>query len=150
MEVTKMHSDVKLPTLATPQSVGADVHAYLKSETGRPIKMALGQGATRVVPTGLIIRPAPGHFIMVCSRSGLAIKSVFVTNAPGIIDPDYRGEIKVLLYNASYETQWIEHGDRIAQLVETIAYIPGITEADHDLRGDETSRGERGFGSSGR
>lgn len=150
MQFTKLHPQVKLPTLATPGSVGADIYAYLISETGRPIKAMIPVGATKMIPTGLIGRSEPDTAIIVCSRSGLASKSIFVTNAPGIIDPDYRGEIKVLLYNGSHETQWIEHGDRIAQLVVIPAIIPTIVESSSDLRFDQTQRGEAGFGSSGR
>lgn len=151
MLFTRMHSTVRLPTLATPDSVGADIYAFLRSETGKPITMLIPPGATRMIPTGLVARPEPGYFIMVCSRSGLATKSIFVTNSPGIIDPDYRGEIKVLLYNGSlHESQWIKDGDRIAQLIETPALVNTVRESPDDLRNEVTQRGADGFGSSGR
>ena len=83
----------------------------------------------------------------VCSRGGLASKSIFVANAPGIIDPDYRGEIMVILYNGGHETYYIQHEDRIAQLIAIQAQMTGIVELEIT---DETERGEGRLGSTGR
>lgn len=152
---TKMFPDVLPPRQGTPNSVGADVHAYIKTESGRPSKMMIPVQATRAIPTGIVVKhfwssqPEP-YSIFVCSRSGMAKKSVFVTNSPGVIDPDYRGEVIVLLYNGSHEPQWIEDGDRIAQLVLMPIPIPVIAESNYDLRNESTARGGNGFGSTGR
>jgi dUTP pyrophosphatase len=150
LKCTKLYPDVKLPRVATEMSIGADVYAYLKSERGTPIKMAVPSGMTRMIPTGLIVVSEPPYSIIVCSRSGLANKGIVVMNAPGIVDPDYRGEVKIILYNASTEPHWVEHGDRIAQLVLMPAPIPEISESDIDLRQLSSIRGEAGFGSTGR
>jgi len=83
---------------------------------------------------------------MVVSRSGLAGIGVFVTNAPGIIDPDYRGEIKVLLYNGGFQAHYVQHGDRIAQLI-IAPFVPATCREVQLLT--ETARGEAGFGSTG-
>lgn len=156
LHVFRIHPDATLPRLGTPQSVGADVHAYAKTETGRPSKILIPSKATRAIPTGIVcvVDQSPDerpNVLFVCSRSGMAKeRSLFVINSPGIIDPDYRGEIVVLLYNGSHEAQYIEHGDRIAQLVIVPCPIPLVQETGIDLRTDPTSRGERGFGSTGR
>lgn len=101
---------------------------------------------TRLIKTGLKMAIPPGYCGMVCSRSGLALKqSLFVLNAPGIIDTQYRGEIGVILHNLSENIVPIKKGDRIAQLlilpVVYPQFIGGVLT--------ETSRGEGGFGSSG-
>jgi dUTP diphosphatase len=150
LKVTRIHPDARLPKTATAESIGADVYAYLKSEQGRPIKMVIPPGVTRMIPTGIIAVAQPPFSILACSRSGLAVKSIFVTNAPGVIDPDYRGEVKVLLHNASSENHWVEHNDRIAQLILVPIPIPDVSESEIDLRQLTSTRGEAGFGSTGR
>lgn len=149
--VTRMYPDVKLPTTATPMSIGADLYAYLRSEGGTKIKKVIPPGFTIMIPTGIIARAEDPFSIFVCSRSGLAAqRALFVTNSPGVIDPDYTGEIKVLLHNAGHQNQWVEDGDRIAQLVLLPAPFPEVQESIPDLRDTTTMRGERGFGSTGR
>lgn len=150
LKVTKMYPDVKLPRVATENSIGADLYAYCKSESGREIKMVIPPQSTRVVPTGIIAVAQPPFSLLVCSRSGLAVSGIFVTNSPGVIDPDYRGEIKVLLHNAGVQNHWVEHGDRIAQLLLVPIPVPDVSESDLDLRHLETLRGDSGFGSTGR
>lgn len=150
LKITKLHKDAKLPRVATPESIGADVYAYCKSETGREIKMVIAPGTTRMIPTGIIAVAQPPFCIFVCSRSGLAKESLFVINAPGVVDPDYRGEIKILLHNAGGGNHWVEHGDRIAQLVLLPIPTPDVSESAIDLRYMESTRGEAGFGSTGR
>ncbi len=150
LKITKIHPDAKLPRLATPESIGADVYAYIKSEHGSPIKMVIPPGSTRMIPTGIIAVAQPPFSIFVCSRSGLAREAMFVTNAPGVVDPDYRGEIKILLHNAGIQNQWVEHGNRIAQLVLLPIPIPDVSESELDLRNLASIRGEAGFGSTGR
>lgn len=151
LKVTRLHDDVKLPRKATSESIGADVYAYLKTESGRTNKMVIPPATTRMVPTGLVALAQPPFSILVCSRSGLAAeRTLFVTNSPGVVDPDYRGEIKILLHNGGTQNQWIEHGDRIAQLVLLPIPIPDISESELDLRLLDSERGENGFGSTGR
>lgn len=150
LKVTRLYPDVKLPRKATDESIGADVYAYLKTESGRVNKMVIPPGSTRMVPTGLVALAQPPFSIFVCSRSGLAAqRSLFVINAPGVVDPDYRGEIKILLHNAGVQNQWIEHNDRIAQLVLVPIPIPDISESDVDIRMIDSERGQKGFGSTG-
>lgn len=136
-----------LPRRMTEGSIGLDIFACLVGESGRPNNMILPPRSTRNVQTGLLIEAPPGVWLAVCSRSGLAKRSIFVVNSPGIIDPDYRGELQVLLYNGGYESQWILHHDRIAQLIPMPALRVGAKMVD-EL--SESGRGEAGFGSTGR
>ncbi len=131
-----------LPQYETEHSVGLDVRAALAEPvTLEPLARAL-------VPTGLHVEIPPGYEIQVRPRSGLAAKhGVTVLNSPGTIDPDYRGEIKVILVNLSNEPFTIQHGERIAQLVfaryDRLEWQPSTELSD-------TSRGAGGFGSTGR
>lgn len=150
IKITKLHPDARLPKQATEESIGADLYAYLKSESGREIKQVVPPGTTRMIPTGIVAVAQPPFSLFVCSRSGLAKEGIFVTNAPGIIDPDYRGEIKVLLHNAGPQNHWVEHNHRIAQLLLVPIPIPDVSESFVDLRNLASIRGEAGFGSTGR
>lgn len=154
IRIRKLDPRAQLPIRATPRSVGLDIFAFLISESGRPNTAMIPPRTTKAIPTGLIMAPPEmpplkPYALYVCSRSGLARNlSLFVTNAPGVVDPDYRGEIQVLLYNGGHESQYIQHGDRIAQIVMLPTAIPEIVEdPDLDLN---TERGAAGFGSTGR
>lgn len=130
-----------LPEYATSLSAGMDVRADLES----PVTLA--PMARAMVPTGLYLEIPAGYEVQVRPRSGLAAKKgITVLNAPGTIDADYRGEVKVILVNLSSEPFVIENGERVAQLVlarhETIEW-----EASESLA--ESERGEGGFGSTG-
>lgn len=94
---------------ATAQSVGYDLRATNDFE--------IGSQQTLVVPTGVYLDIPADTYAMVCSRSGLACIGVVVANAPGIIDPDYKDEIKVILFNQGQLSRKFETGDKIAQLV---------------------------------
>lgn len=157
----RLHSEAKLPLQATSGSIGLDLFAFLISDSGRENTAMIPPRNTRMIPTGLLIDPPErqahngigdrgGHqwLVTVVSRSGLASKSIFVTNAPGIIDPDYRGELKVLLYNGSHETFYVKHGDRIGQLVLVRAEYGNAVEVEE--LSPAASRGDAGFGSTGR
>lgn len=136
----------KVPQSWSDDAVGIDLHAHLISDTGRENTTMIPSCATRNIGTGLAAEPPPGYFLACCSRSGLGSKSLFVANAPGIIDPDYRGEIKVLFYNGSLTTHYVKHGDRIAQLVLfpfSRIYVDVVEEL------SKTLRGEAGLGSTG-
>lgn len=130
-----------LPQYATPQSAGVDLRANIDSPiTLKPLERA-------IVPTGLFMSIPAGYEGQVRPRSGLAAKrGISVLNAPGTIDADYRGEIKVILVNLSNEEFVIEPGERIAQMV-----FAKHETAEWELTSslDETSRGEGGFGSTG-
>ena len=105
-------------------------------------------GERALIPTGTYIALPSGYVGMVCPRSGLAIKEgITVLNAPGIIDSDYRGEISVILHNASKKAVNIKHGERIAQLVVTT--VPNVMLTNVEELG-ETERGASGFGSTGK
>lgn len=131
-----------LPAYATALSAGMDLRANLDEPLRlRPLERCL-------VPTGLFMALPPGYEAQVRPRSGLALKKgIGVLNAPGTIDADYRGEIKVILVNLSQEDFVIADGERIAQLVvarhETVVWLP-VEEL------DETERGEGGFGHTGK
>jgi dUTP pyrophosphatase len=134
-------ADLPLPTYATPGSAGMDAHAAVASP------MTLAPGAIVLVPTGLQVAIPIGYELQVRSRSGLAAKhGVFALNAPGTVDSDYRGEIKVIMANVGTEPFIIEHGMRIAQFV--VAQHEHVSWNVVDVL-DETSRGEGGFGSTG-
>lgn len=143
----KLNVEAAVPYLAYGESAAYDLSACLLREDGRPNTAILPPRNTKAIPTGLALRPPPGHLILICSRSGMALeRSIFVANSPGVVDPTYTGEIKVLLYNGGFETYYVKHGDRIAQaLVVPYAALP--------LKEEEalppTTRGSRGFGSSG-
>lgn len=105
---------------------------------------------TKLVKTGIKTIIPEGYHISVCSRSGLALKSqIFVLNAPGIIDSDYRGEIGIILHNASDIPYEIKIGDRIAQGVLTENSKAEFIEVD-TVSLDTTTRGEGGFGHTGK
>jgi dUTP pyrophosphatase len=132
----------KLPHFATENAAGADLHAFL------PLgPMTLACGSYALISTGLIIEIPEGYEAQVRPRSGLAVKyGVTVLNAPGTIDSDYRGEVKVILINHGSEPFSINHGDRIAQLVISSVQSCRFNEVQSITM---TGRGERGFGSTG-
>lgn len=148
--ITKLHPAARLPKIATPLSIGADLYACIRSDHNHPLKMVIPPSMTRMIPTGIVAVAEPPFSLLVASRSGLAAqRSVFVLNSPGVIDPDYRGEIKVLLHNSGGENQWISDGDRIAQLIMVPIPVPEVSESELDLTKLTTIRGDAGFGSTG-
>ncbi len=109
--------------------------------------LTLAPGARHAVATGLAMAILPGFEIQVRPRSGLALKhGISVPNAPGTIDSDYRGELKIILINHGSEPFAIRRGDRVAQLVLAPVVRAGWVEVD-EL--DDTARGAGGFGSTG-
>lgn len=136
--------DLGLPSYRTAGAAGADVRACL----GRGRDLVVGPGRRELVPTGLAVEIPPGFEIQVRPRSGLSFRTpLMVLNAPGTIDSDYRGEVKVLLGNMGGEDVTVRHGDRIAQFVLApvvrAAFVPGAALG-------RTARGAGGFGSTGR
>lgn len=135
------HSDNELPAYATELSSGMDLRAFL------PEPVVLAPGAYAMIPTGLHIELPDGYEAQVRPRSGLAAKNgVTVLNAPGTIDADYRGEIKVILINHSATPFTIHSGDRIAQMI--VARYEKVSWVSADSLSD-TARGEGGFGHTG-
>lgn len=130
----------ELPFYATEGAAGADVMAYLET----PLEIL--PGACRAVPTGLRLQIPEGYEVQVRPRSGLASKGLIVPNAPGTIDCDYRGEVKVLLMNLGQEVFIVQPGMRIAQLVVAKVEQAAWVEAEALVA---TARGEGGFGHTG-
>lgn len=134
--VERMHPDAKLPTRVHPDDVGLDIYS-LDTVVLPPTHAVL-------IPTGIKVRPAEGTWLQIESRSGLASNGISVLG--GIIDSKYRGEVKVILVNHTAREYPINAGDKIAQLVERQLVIHEVQEGTLD----ETERGAKGFGSSGR
>jgi dUTP pyrophosphatase len=131
-----------LPEYETAQSAGCDVRANLEYFIEIP------SGGSVLVPTGLSVKIPDGYEIQVRPRSGLALKKgITVLNTPGTIDADYRGEIGVILINHSKDSFIIHDGDRIAQLV--LNKVEQI-HWNQVLFLENTERGEKGFGSTGK
>jgi dUTP pyrophosphatase len=140
--ITRLDPDAVLPGQAHDDDAGYDLCANVDA-TLAP------RGGRALVPTGLAVAIPAGHGGFVLPRSGLALEyGVTVLNAPGLIDPQYRGELKVLLVNTDPDAPYeIHRGDRIAQLViETVEYVEW-----QEVDGlDPTARDTFGFGSTGR
>jgi len=133
--------DLPLPRYMSEAAAGMDVCAAVDEP------LTLDPGDIRLVPTGLFVAVPPGYEIQVRPRSGLALKhGLTVTNAPGTIDADYRGEVGIILGNVGREPYTITRGMRIAQLV-----VSAVERAEVRLVDElpESRRGEGGFGSSG-
>ena len=140
--IKKLDSSVKLPAYKTNGASGMDLMAFIDTSiTLKPQKSCL-------VPTGISVA-FPNEFeIQIRPRSGLAAKNnISVLNTPGTIDSDYRGEIKVILYNHSNTDFIINNKDRIAQMILTPVIKMNLEETDIL---PETVRGEGGFGSTGK
>lgn len=134
-------ADLPLPAYETAGAAGLDLRAAI----GEPLLLAPGERT--LVPTGLAMQLPDGFEGQVRPRSGLAVKhGVTVLNAPGTVDSDYRGEIKVPLINLGQEPFAIARGDRIAQLVIAPVTHAVLTEV---ASLDQTERGAGGFGSTG-
>lgn len=133
--------DLPLPSYATSGSAGMDVYAAVENP------VVIEPNAVVLIPTSLAIALEDGYECQVRSRSGLSAKyGIFALNAPGTIDSDYRGEIKVILANFGKESFTVSRGDRIAQLVFA-RYEKVEWYQTNDL--ENTERGAGGFGSTG-
>lgn len=130
-----------LPAPATPGAAGCDLAAAVGGE------LVLPPGGRALVPTGFRIELPEGYEAQVRPRSGLALRhGITLPNAPGTIDADYRGEIRVILQNTGDEDFVVKRGDRIAQLV--VAPVVPVAWQEVDALG-ETHRGDGGFGHTG-
>ena len=140
--VKKLDSRVKLPSYKTVGSSGMDLMAL----TDKPITVLPKK--SYLVPTGISVAMPKNYEIQIRPRSGLAAKNnISVLNTPGTIDSDYRGEIKIILFNHGTDEFLINNGDRVAQMV--LMPIHKINFEEVDIL-PETVRGEDGFGSTGK
>ena len=140
--IKKLNPKVELPKYKTDGSSGLDLMAFIE----RPINVSPKESV--LIPTGISVAIAENLEIQIRPRSGLAAKSnVSVLNTPGTIDSDYRGEIKVILFNHGTKEFIVKNKDRIAQMVLSPILKAEFEEVD-EL--PETLRGDRGFGSTGK
>lgn len=134
--------DIPLPAYMTLLAAGMDVCAAIETD------QTLAPGEIALIPTGLAMAIPKGFEVQVRPRSGLAIKhGITIVNAPGTIDSDYRGEVKIGLINLGPNSYTVRRGDRIAQLITQQVCRASITLVD-EL--DETERNEGGFGHTGK
>ena len=140
--IKKLDPKVKLPIYKTEGSSGMDLMAFIKV----PIKLAPKDSC--LVPTGLSVAFSSEYEIQIRPRSGLAAKSnIGVLNTPGTIDSDYRGELKIILFNHGNKDFIVNNNDRVAQMVLTPVIKMELEEVDQLPK---TIRGSGGFGSTGK
>ena len=140
--VKKFNKDVKLPAYKTTGSSGMDLVANNKK------KLTIKSGETAVIPTGIAVAVPKNYEAQIRPRSGLAAnKCVSVLNTPGTIDSDYRGEIKIILINLGKKSFVVSLGDRIAQMILCPVAKGNLREVKNLPK---TTRGKRGFGSTGK
>lgn len=141
VKIKKLTPTAKLPTYGSVFSAGADLYSDEPEFTVEP-------GETHLVHTGLAVEIPEGYGGFIYARSGLATKKGLApANKVGVIDADYRGEVRVSLFNHSDKVQTVEAGERVAQLVIAPFLKADFTEAE---KLSDTARGEGGFGSTGR
>ena len=132
-----------LPSYETAEAAGMDMRAAVPEDA----PLTLNPGARELVPTGFAMAIPPGFEAQIRPRSGLALKhGIGLVNAPGTVDSDYRGEIKIILINLGHEDFEISRGMRIAQMI----IAPVLQVAIEPVESlDDTTRGAGGFGSTG-
>ena len=142
IHVKKLDPRATLPTYGSTQAAGADLYACLDA----PVTVQPGE--TAWIPTGIALEVPKGCAGLVYARSGLGVKrGLAPANKVGVIDPDYRGEIRVVLHNHSSQPQTVAPGERIAQIAIVPVFTPGFLEVE-EL--SDTVRGAGGFGFTGR
>ena len=140
--IKKLNPSVQLPSYKTSGASGMDLMAFIE----KPIELKPGKSC--LVPTGLSVAFSKEYEIQIRPRSGLAAKkNISVLNTPGTIDSDYRGELKIILFNHGSENFMINNNDRVAQMVLT-PIVKMQLEEKNEL--PETIRGKGGFGSTGK
>ena len=140
--IKKLNQKVKIPSYKPTGSSGVDLEAFLEN----PIEIEPNKSA--LIPTGLAIAIPEDTEIQIRPRSGLAAKkNISVLNTPGTIDSDYRGEIKIIVYNHGDTDFMVNNGDRIAQMILSPVLKMKLEETD---KLPETIRGKGGFGSTGK
>lgn len=142
IKVKKLKPDATVPTMGSKFAAGADLYSAEDAD------VVIAPSETKFIGTGLAMEIPEGYVGLVYARSGLACKrGLAPANKVGVVDSDYRGEIKVALHNHGKEAQTVEKGERIAQMV--IAPYLSVNYEEADAL-SETERGEGGFGSTGR
>ena len=142
VQIKKLNPEVKIPRYKTDGSSGVDLEAFIKKP------LIIDTKSSKLIPTGISISIPEDCEVQIRPRSGLAVKSnISVLNTPGTIDSDYRGEIKVVLFNHGNEKFVVNNGDRIAQMVLMPVLKFQFSEVDELT---DTTRGSGGFGSTGK
>ena len=140
--IKRLSSEVQLPSYKTSGASGMDLMAYLKSS------VTIKPKTSSLIPTGLSIAFSEEYEVQIRPRSGLAAKnSITVLNTPGTIDSDYRGEIKIILFNLGNKEFIINNKDRIAQMILTPISKMNFEETENL---PDSLRGKGGFGSTGK
>ena len=140
--IKKLNPAVEIPEYKTSGASGMDLNAFVE----KPV--TIKSKTSTLIPTGLSVAFSEDYEIQIRPRSGLALKNnITILNTPGTIDSDYRGEIKVLIFNHGNADFIINNGDRIAQMI-----LSPVVKIDLEVINDlpETIRGEGGFGSTGK
>lgn len=142
INIKKLHEDSIIPTRGSEEAAGYDLYAYLEDE-----KIDLNPGETKMIGTGIAVEIPTGYFGAIYARSGIAAKrNLRPANCVGVIDSDYRGEIKVPLYNDSDKVQSLDNKERVAQLV----IMPYLNVSFNEVENlSESNRDQGGFGSTG-
>ena len=142
IKIKKLDPKVKIPQYKTEGSSGMDLMAFVKGS------LKIKPNSSELIPTGISVAIPEDTEIQIRPRSGLAVNSqISVLNTPGTIDSDYRGELKVILFNHGVDDFMVNNGDRIAQMV-----LMPVLKASFDEVGElpDTVRGSGGFGSTGK
>ena len=145
INIKKTNENAKIPTYGSEFAAGADLYAVIHNEEN---KVEILPGETAFIDTGIVMEIPNGYVGLVYARSGLSCKQGLApANKVGVIDSDYRGNIMVALYNQSNETRIVSEGDRIAQII-----IQPVEQFEFKVKGklSDTTRGNGGFGSSGK
>jgi len=151
LKVKKLHEDSKVPTCNNPTDAGLDLYAY-ETVILAPRSFSTyppdndNDEARAIIPTGIAVEFPPGYAFFIHDRSGLSARHG-IHRVAGLVDESYRGEVKVALVNLSHKEYTIKKGDRIAQGVLMPIALPEVAVVD-EL--SDTTRGDKGFGASGR
>ena len=142
INIKLLRENAQLPTYGSAEAAGADLYACLD----QPVE--IGPGCTVMIPLGFAMEVPKGCAGLIYARSSMGAKRHLApANKVGVIDSDYRGEVRVALHNHGGDTQTVNPGERIAQLLITPVYTPGFCQV-QEL--DDTGRGAGGFGSTGK
>ena len=140
--IKKLNQSVEMPTYKTTGASGMDLQAFLEQS------IKLTPNSSCLIPTGISIAFSEDYEIQIRPRSGLAAKnSITVLNTPGTIDSDYRGEIKIILFNHGKKDFIVNNKDRVAQMILVPVVKMDLEETDNL---PDTLRGKDGFGSTGK
>ena len=140
--IKKLDPEIKLPEYKTDGASGMDLVAFIKES------LTIKPRTSSLIPTGISVAFSENYEIQIRPRSGLAAKNnISVLNTPGTVDSDYRGEIKIIIYNHGNNDFIVNNGDRIAQMILAPVVKMELEETDNL---PETVRGKDGFGSTGK